>query len=156
MSDTPKPGPEHEKLHRLAGRWVGEETLSASPWGPGGPAIGRYEARVDVDGFCVIQEYVQERNGRASYRAHGVLGWNQPEACVVWYWVDGMGPAPTTAARGHWEGDALVLENLGSPGTRGRYTYRLQGDELLTFTLENSADDGQSWTTLLHASYRRA
>ena len=41
MHEMPKPSEQHRKLHRFAGNWVGEEKLTPSPWGPGGPALGR-------------------------------------------------------------------------------------------------------------------
>ena len=87
----PKPQAEHEKLEQLVGSWEGEENLSPSPWGPGGKAIGRYTMRRDVDGFFLIQDYVEEKDGRIVFRGHGVIGFDTHSREYTWYWVDSMG-----------------------------------------------------------------
>ena len=66
--EMPKPTEEHRRLHAFLGEWEGEEKLSPSPWGPGGTARGRSTCRLDLDGFFVIQDYVEEKDGRVSYR----------------------------------------------------------------------------------------
>ncbi len=67
--EMPKPTEAHRRLHAFLGEWEGEEKLSPSPWGPGGTAHGRSICRLDLDGFFVIQDYVEEKDGRTSYRA---------------------------------------------------------------------------------------
>ena len=43
----PAPSQAHRKLaEALAGRWEGDEVLAPSPWGPGGPAKGRYVIQI--------------------------------------------------------------------------------------------------------------
>ena len=58
----PQPTEEHEKLHILAGDWEGDEEIAPSPWGPGGPAKGRSNIRVAVDGFFLVQDYVEVKD----------------------------------------------------------------------------------------------
>jgi hypothetical protein len=82
--EMPKPTEEHRKLHVLAGDWVGDEKLSPSPWGPGGPAVGRYRGRVDMDGFFVVQDYVEEKDGRTVFRGHGVFGYDAQAKEYIW------------------------------------------------------------------------
>src|SRR5262245_25918319 len=86
----PQPTDEHKKLHALVGDWEGEEKLSPSPWGPGGVAFGRYTHRLGCDGFFVLQDYVEEKDGRTVFRGHGVYGWDAAEKSYIWYWVDSM------------------------------------------------------------------
>jgi len=67
----PKPGAEHKKLSWLAGRWDGEERLSPSPWDPeGGTETGHSDWRPALDGFYVIGDYRQEREGAVNLRGH--------------------------------------------------------------------------------------
>ena len=67
----PKPQPQHARLKDLAGTWTAEETLFPSPWDPqGGKASGRFQSRMDLDGFFAIADYAQERGGHPSYRGH--------------------------------------------------------------------------------------
>ena len=51
------------KLTALAGSWSGPEKLYPSPWGPGGQATGRMNARLSVDGFFLLQDYEEEKDG---------------------------------------------------------------------------------------------
>jgi hypothetical protein len=155
MNGMPKPDENHAKLQRLAGTWTGEEKMNPSPWGPGGTAIGRYQCRMAVDGFFLIQDYVQETDGKPSYHGHGILGWDGEKKAFAWYWVDSMGQVPAAPSRGQWTGDTLVMEHEPMGGRRGRYTYQFSGDAALLFKIENSQDDGKSWQTFMEGKYRK-
>jgi hypothetical protein len=146
---------EHRKLHVLAGSWVGDETMAASPWGPGGPATGRYTGAVQCDGFFVAQDYVQETGGAVSYRGHGVFGYDLEKRQYAWYWVDSMGAVPAAPAYGTWTDNVLQLVSHSSHG-QGRYTYAFEGGDRYRFTLENSFDGGKTWQTFMTGDYRRA
>jgi hypothetical protein len=152
--EMPKPTEEHRKLHVLAGDWVGDEKLSPSPWGPGGDAVGRSNIRVDLDGFFVVQDYVEEKDGRTVFRGHGVFGYDVQAKEYIWYWVDSMGFPPSAPSRGRWEGDTLTFKST-SPQGEGRYTYRFQGERSYHFRLENSFDGGKTFTLLMEGSYRK-
>jgi hypothetical protein len=156
MQGMPQPTESHKKLHRLAGTWVGEETLHPSPWGPGGKATGRSTIRVDVDGFFVIQDYTEEQDGRVNYRGHGVFGWDDRQKSYIWYWVDSLGEIPPAPSRGQWTGDTLVFESESLPGRRGRYTYQFLDDASYRFAIANSGDGGKTWQTFMEGTYRRA
>jgi hypothetical protein len=149
----PKPGPEHEALHRFAGQWIADETMHPTPWGPGGKAEGRMEARVGADGFFVLTDYTQIRDGKASFHGHGVHGYDAQRG-HAWYWVDSMGNVPAAPTWGHRDGDTLVYENE-MPHGRGRYTFRFHGGDRYDFKMEHS-QDGHTWTTFLESTYRRA
>src|SRR3954447_24809929 len=129
--EMPRPTESHKQLHRLAGKGTGEEKLSHSPAGPPAITRGRYEMRVDIDGFFVLQDYVQERDGQISYRGHGVFGWDAEKKTYTWFWVDSMGFVPPSPSRGQWTGDTLVFEHapMGEHGERrGRYTYKFPAE----------------------------
>ncbi|HMJ15324.1 MAG TPA: DUF1579 family protein [Polyangiaceae bacterium] len=151
--DMPKPTPSHEKLHVFAGEWQGEETMQPSPMGPGGRATGKMTARVDIDGFFVISDYVQQKDSTSTYRGHGVYGFDVDAAEYTWYWVDSMG-FPSVPSRGKWEGETLVFES-SFPHGKGRYTYRWEGRDKHHFSIENSFDGGASWSKFMDATYTR-
>jgi hypothetical protein len=66
--EMPKPTAAHKQLELLAGDWVGEEIMHPSPWATGGgTATARVRNRVGLDGFAVIQDYVQERGGEPTF-----------------------------------------------------------------------------------------
>ena len=113
-------------------------------------------ARVDIDGFFVIQDYVQESEGKVTYRGHGILSWDDPRRNFIWYWVDAMGLVPPVPARGDWKGDTLVFEAKDAAGTRhARYTHRVTGKDGYFFKIENSQDGGKTWGTFMEADYKR-
>ncbi len=152
--DMPKPTEDHRRLHVLAGEWIGDEKLSPSPWGPGGAAIGRSNCRVDLDGFWVVQDYVEEKDGRTTYRGHGVFGFDVQTKEYCWYWIDSMGFVPAGPSRGKWEGDTLTLISQ-SPRGQGRYTYRFENERTYHFRIENSFDGGKTFQTFMEGTYRK-
>jgi hypothetical protein len=155
MNGMPKPNDNHEKLARLEGTWVGEETMNPSPWGPGGTATGRYVQRRDIGGFFALQDYVQEKGGKVTYQGHGIFGYDNERKTFTWYWVDSFGMVPAAPSRGQWNGDTLVFEHEPVGDRRGRYTYQFSGDDAVTFTIENSQDAGKSWQLFMTGKYRK-
>ena len=152
--EMPKAGEEHRRLHALVGEWVGDETLSPSPWGPGGKAVGRSSCRLDLDGFWVVQDYVEEKDGQVTFRGHGLFGWDAQAKEYCWYWVDSMGFVPASPSRGQWEGDTLTFRS-SSPRGQSRYTYRFAADGSYQMRIENSFDGGQTFATFMEGTYRR-
>lgn len=152
--EMPRPTAEHERLHRMVGSWIADETIHPSPWGPGGAAIGRATARVALDGLAVVTDYEQERDGRIGYRGHGVFGYDASESRWYMQWFDNMSPAPAQPVWGTWAGDTLTFE-MQMPGRgHNRYAYAFAGDGY-TFTL-SASKDGQTWSTFSEGRFRRA
>ena len=146
--------PEHKKLASLAGKWSGPEKIHPTPWDPkGGAATGRADARVALDGFVVITDYEQERDGKVTYRGHGVFGWDPFESCYVMSWADTMGGAMLHAARGEWVGNTLTF-SASNPMGHSRYIYTFQSDTQHAFRIEMS-QDGKNWAPFLEATYTR-
>jgi hypothetical protein len=151
--EMPRPTDAHRRLEQLAGTWIGTETMHPSPWDPkGGTATGRIEARMDLGGFFLIEDYVQERGGQVTYRGHGVFGHDAGSGAYTMHWFDCMGGSGEPA-RGTWDGDTLTLQSQ-TPMGHGRYTYRVAPGEI-GFKLEQSRD-GREWSTYFDATYRRA
>lgn len=151
--DMPKPGPLHERLALLAGRWLGEETLMPSPWDPaGGTALGRVENRVALGGFAVLQDYVQSRDGQTCFEGHGVFTVDADKEEVVLYWFDSMG-CPYNEFRGGFEGEALALY-CDAPMGRQRVRFEWPARDRYGFRMEMS-QDGTNWQCLMTGAYSR-
>ena len=154
-----KLSPEHQKLHRLAGEWSGEEMIYPSPQDRGGRASARAIARVELGGFFVVSDYVEERDGAPQYQGHGVYGWDAAARAYTMHWFDSMGSVPATVARGQWttrsEADEdLTFEQRTHQGS-ARYSYRFtQRDDGYVFRIESSRD-GRSWLPFMEGKYRR-
>ena len=149
----PLPTRQHAQLEKLAGTWEGDEKMSPSPWGPGGPARGKYVMTRACDGFFVVQDYVQETGGKVGFRGHGVFGWDPADQSYTWYWVDSMGSPAPSAARGKWVGETLTFESRSSQG-QGRYTFKFNAPDSLTFKLENCFD-GKNFVQFMEGTYKR-
>ena len=150
----PKPDEHHEKLKALVGEWTGEETLHPIPWQPDKVAVtSRVSSRLDLDGFFLFTDHEQTRDGRVSYRGHGIFGWDPRKQRYTMHWFDVMGVDPGPPAMGTWEGNKLCLQHQHHMG-HSRYTYKFEGDGPYTFTLETS-QDGQDWPLFLTGTYRR-
>jgi uncharacterized protein DUF1579 len=148
----PQATEQHRRLSALEGKWSGVEKLYPSPWGPGGAATGRMTSRVDVDGFFLVQDYEEEKDGRVVFRGHGVMGYDPQEQSYLWYWFDSMG-SPPKPSRGNWEGDTLTFHSE-SPAQRSRYTYRFENADRYSFKIEGSRD-GVEWMPFMEATYTR-
>jgi hypothetical protein len=151
--DMPKPGPAHEKLKALAGQWSGEEQIMPSPMDPvGGLANAKVDNRLALDGFVLVQDYVQERSGRVNFEGHAVIAYDAANDAYVMDWWDTFGMG-RSEYRGKLAGSKLVLESA-SPMGRSRATYDLSKDGTYDFTMEVSLD-GANWAAFMKGSYRR-
>jgi len=152
--EMPKPGPEHKRLHAMAGSWTSAETIHSSPWDPsGGPAKGRAESRVALDGFVVVTEYDQERNGKVAYRGHGVFGYDASQKKWFMQWNDNVTPTAATPVWGAFEGDVLTFQMQGPMG-HSRYVYSFAKDGTYAFAIESSKD-GAKWTTFMDGKFTK-
>lgn len=152
--DMPKPQEQHRKLQSLAGTWTGEEKMHPSAWDPkGGQAKGRFESRLDLDGFFLTSDYVQERSGQVTYRGHGVFGYDPSERCYTMHWFDSMGSPCATPARGTWVGNRLMFLQR-TPMGHARYTYTFEEEGRYSFMMENS-QDGERWAPMMEGKYSR-
>ena len=149
--EMPKPAAAHRKLERVVGHWTGEEKLFPSPWDPkGGTAISRVENRPALDGFAVVQDYEQERNGKVTFRGHGVMRWEAQLQCYEMHWFDSMG-MPPNIFRGNFEDNVLTLTSKALQGhTRAIWDFRQDGR--YTYRMEVSPD-GSKWQTFIEGSY---
>lgn len=150
--EMPRPGPQHENLKKLSGRWAGPEMMMPSPWSPQKQERhGRIEARV-LDGFFVVSDYEQRAGDQVTFRGHGVYSWDPQAEEYVMYWFDSMGGAGGVA-RGRMEGNQLTFQNTSPMGQhRYRYTFN-KGETVFEMMM---SPDGSKWNVLMEGRYRPA
>ncbi len=152
--EMPKPGEQHKKLQAMVGQWVSEDKFHPTPWDPkGGMAKTSMNTRADLDGFFIISDAAQERDGKVTYRGHGVFGYDGLQQKYTMHWFDVMGFDPGPPALGTWEGNKLTFLHKHSMGS-GRFTYEFDSPSTFRFKMERS-QDGQTWMPFLDSVYRR-
>ena len=151
--DMPKPGPGHKRLERLTGTWEGEEKMYPSQWDPkGGTAIGRNKGRLALNGFALINDYEQERDGVITFTGHGVMRFDSKLEIYTLHWFDCMGTG-CEIFTGRFEGEVLTMSH-GGPGMHSRLTYDFSELPHLLSKMEMS-QDGATWNTLFEARYKQ-
>src|SRR4051812_34594932 len=111
-----RPSLEQHSLAILTGEWLGQEHIHPSPFDPiGGPAIGRVHNRAALNGFAIVQDYEQERNGAVNFHGHGIFRWDVDGQCYSLYWFDSRGLRPVEY-RGGLQGQVLSLTAAQGPG----------------------------------------
>ena len=151
--EMPAPTAGHRKLEKIAGQWEGEEKMYPSPWDPkGGSAIGRIRSRVALNGFALINDYEQDRDGIMTFSGHGVFTYDPKEDLYTLVWVDCMG-APPEIFKGKFDGEILKLAH-GGPGMHVRLSYDLSEPGFLSTSMEMS-QDGSAWNRFFDARLAR-
>ena len=152
--DMPTPTDGHRKFAKLAGNWKGEEKMYPSNWDPkGGTAVAKLNSRIDLSGFAMLSDYIQEREGKVTFTGHSVTTFDPKEDLYSMHWFDCMGSHPEVF-RGKFTGDRLVVSH-GGPGMHARMTYDLSDPAKMTAKMEMS-QDGKEWKTLFDGSYTKS
>jgi hypothetical protein len=116
----------------LFGHWQGTEELSASPWGPGGPARAALEFRAEVGGAAMVNDYRQVRGDGTEFYGHGVF--LVDDGLGVSWWLFDSYALPPTPATGGWRDGELVLTRTSE---RGRAEHRFGlADGDLTYAID--------------------
>lgn len=153
--DMPKPSAQHKKYQALVGIWSGDETLHPMPWDPSTTKVtSKSVNRLDLGGFFLLIDHEQTRDGKISYRGHGVYGFDPAQQKYTMHWFDVMGCDPGPPALGTWEGDALCFQHSHQKG-HGRYTYKFPREGVYSLLIEMS-QDGTNWSPFLSGTYTRA
>jgi len=154
--NIPTPGPEHAQLARLAGTWLGEETMHPSSWTPQArQATSKITCDMLLDGFFLVSDYEQYSGDTVTFRGHGVYGWDPHKERFTMHWFDSMGMDPGAPALGTLEGNRLEFRNE-SPMGMHRYVYEFQDDGTYTFHMGVSNDGGETWQAQMDGKYRKA
>jgi hypothetical protein len=147
------PLPEHARLAAFAGEWNGEEVVFPSRWTEGGPATSRTVARMDLNGFYLIQDAVQIRDGKQSFATHGIFTWDRDDRTYKLFWYDSLGYTPPSPASGGWVGKTLTLVR-GSLRGNARHVYEIIDDDSYSLKIQFSPD-AEGWADVLTGVYRR-
>ena len=148
----PSPDARHERLHALHGRWIGKETMPPSRWAPNEVvADARVVSRMSASGFVLTQDYEQTQGGQVTFSGHGVLWVDVESDEVRLHFWDSMGMGPDVFVGG-WEGERLILSTQNPMG-HFRGTWELVEDGY-RHEMELS-EDGEAWSLLMSAEYRR-
>ena len=151
--EMPKPPPGHLKLEKLAGNWEGEEKMYPSQWDPkGGTALGISKSRLALNGFALICEYQQERDGVITFTGHGVYSFQPKDEIYTLHWFDCMGTSPEVFT-GRFDGDILTVAH-GGPGMHARMTNDMTDPQYMKTKMEMS-QDGKTWNTMFDGHYKR-
>jgi hypothetical protein len=153
--DMPKPGDPHKRLEALVGEWSGPETVHPAPWDPtGGDALGEVVNSWILDGFAVMQQYAQIRNGTRNFSGHGVF-WYDPTADEYGMtWWDSLGGS-ASHFRGSFEGDRLVLVSDMPQGGFCRSVFDIGTPGRYSFLMEVSPD-GEHWAPAMEGTYEKS
>lgn len=149
----PKPTEHHLRLQDMVGEWQGTETMHPSRWEPqGGTANGRIRSHIALNGFALISDYEQERDGVVTFTGHSVMTYDAKDACFTLHWFDCTG-SPPEVFTGNFDGDVLTISH-GGPGMHARLTRDLSRKNTMVSRMEMSPD-GEKWRTLFDGSYER-
>ena len=150
---APSPLPEHTKLSVFAGEWSGEEMVYPSRWTAGGPATSRVSAHMALNGFYLIQDSIQMRDGKEAFASHGVFTDDREDRTYKLFWHDSLGYYPPAPASGGWSGKSLVLVR-GSLRGNARHVYEVIDDNTYNMRIQFSPD-AEGWNDVLTGVYRR-
>jgi hypothetical protein len=148
--EMPRPGAPHQTLSRLAGDWVGDETMMPSAYSPQKQQRTCTIRARTFEGFFVVSDYEQRMGAEVTFRGHGVYSWDPQRERYRMHWFDSMGGAGGIAD-GTLDGDVLTFENT-SPQGRHRYRYAFAKDHT-RFEMSMSPD-GKTWHLLMEGRYR--
>jgi hypothetical protein len=153
--DMPVPTIAHHRLHRLAGEWRGEDKMFPSQWEPeGAVAQAKHSNRISLEGFGLIDEFEQSRDGKTVFSGVGMWTIDPKDTkneCVL-YWFDSLGMG-IDVYRGGWKGDVLSVQSRNPMG-HFKLTYDLSDPDEIKSRMDASAD-GKSWNGMFEGVYRR-
>jgi len=150
---APTPTEEHRRLAVLAGEWRGEETIHPSRWAEGGKASAHVSARIDLNGFYLIQDSKQTRDGKESFATHAVFTYDREDRLYKLFWHDSLGYFAPSPASAHWSGNALILVR-GSLRGNARHVYEVIDDATYSLKIQFSPD-AEGWSDVMDGVYRR-
>ena len=147
------PLPEHARLAAFAGEWDGEEVVFPSRWTAGGLATSHVVARMDLNGFYLIQDSVQTRDGQPIFATHGLFTYDRDDRTYKLFWYDSLGYTPPSPASGGWVGKTLTLVR-GSLRGNARHVYEIINEDSYSLKIQFSPD-AEGWADVLTGVYRR-
>lgn len=154
-TEAPKPGPDTRKLEAFAGKWKGESTVQAGPWGPGGKMTSDQECKWFAGGFQLV--CTEDGTGfLGKTRGQFALGWSPEDKYYKYMGYDStgmMGWATGTLAGNVWSWSGE--DKMGGKMVKSKYTITLTSPTTQTFKWEASDDGGKTWKTLAEGKSTR-
>src|SRR3977135_1968737 len=132
---APRPLEEPRRLAVFAGEWTGEEMVYPSRWTAGGSASAHVVARIDLNGFYLIQDTRQTRDGKESFATHGVFTYDREDRHYKLFWHDSLGYSAPEHASGGWTGKILTLVR-GSLRRNARHVYEIIDDNAYSMKIQ--------------------
>lgn len=147
-NQTPKPGPEVQKLSYYVGTWVGEGESKGGPFGPAGKLSSKQTCKWFTGGFQVLCE--GEETGPTGIRAFlNVLGYDPETKAYTQYSISSFGESEDDRG-GSLVGDKLVFvvnQDAGADHVQIRYTEVHLSATLYAYEAE-AAVNGKPWTVI--------
>ena len=110
-----------------------------SRWIEGGPATSRVMARMDLNGFYLIQDNRQSRDGKEIFATHGVFTYDREDRLYKLLWQDSLGYFAPAPASGGWKDNTLTLVR-GSLRGIARHIYEFIDVDSYSLKIQFSPD----------------
>jgi hypothetical protein len=108
---------------------------------------------MDLNGFYLIQDTVQTRDGNETFATHGVFTYDRDDRTYKLFWHDSLGYYSPAPASGGWAAKSLILVR-GSLRGNARHVYEVVDDNNYTMKIQFSPD-AEGWADVLTGTYRR-
>lgn len=144
-----KPGPEHAKLEYFVGKWTGEGSVSATPFGPGGKTSSMDACEWFEGKFAVVCRY-EGKGPTGPMKGIGIMGYSADQKVYTYYGLDNTAMTMTSVARGTISGDVWTYTDeavVGGQKIASRYILTITSPDTYTFKWEMRGADGK-WSTV--------
>lgn len=88
--ETPKPGPEHQKLAGFVGNWTFEGEMKPGPMGPGGKMTGSDRIQW-LPGNFFIERRFEGKGPMGEMKGLEIIGYDAAKKTHTYTWFDNMG-----------------------------------------------------------------
>jgi hypothetical protein len=86
----PKPGPEHEALKQLEGKWEGKMMFRMAADAPASEGTATEESKLGCGGFWLITDTKGDSKDMGPFAGHGMVGYDTAKKKYVGIWGDSM------------------------------------------------------------------
>ena len=141
----PKPAPELSKLDYLAGNWISEGDMKASPMGPGGKFTESGHGEWMDGGFFLVIRSDFKGGAMGNSTGTAYMGYDPQEKVYTYDAFSSLGE--NIHSKGTLDGDTWNWINefkMGPQTMKARYTMKILSPDSYTFKFEMSPD-GTKW-----------